>query len=55
MGSRREKRVGGKRAGEVVGAAPGERFLFSTVQRRLGRWRVLFIMYCPGGKVGGAG
>ena len=38
----------------------GGRFLFRTVLRRLDRWghrqagKVRFIMYCPGGEVGGA-
>ena len=36
---------------EVVGAKPGERFLFRTVQRRLGGWRVHSIMYYPDGKM----
>ena len=37
---------------EVVGAAPGERFLFRTVQRRLDGQKINFMMYCPGGEVG---
>ena len=37
---------------EVIGAAPGERFLFRTVQRRLDGQKINFMMYCPGGEVG---
>ena len=48
-----EREEYGGRGEEDVGAAPGVRF--RTVQRRLGRWRVHFIIYCPRGKVRWAG
>ena len=64
--SQSEKRKGGRggKAGKVlfimycpgggvVGATPGEKFLFRTLQRRLDGLKVHLIMYCPGREVGG--
>ena len=49
------KREGWRGRVEEEGCVKREEWGEEEERRQLGGWRVHFIMYCPGGEVGGAG